>query len=114
MPTEVRIKSIQCGDGMLDIWRVDHMPSKRKHHCKICGATIQGIHFAYKFKYRNELLAHLVVRACCEEHQEGLEEALSSIEEILDCCPNGVDDTIVWQCINRVFSQQGFFSIRLP
>lgn len=113
MPTEVIIKSIPCSDGMLDILRVDHMQSKRKHHCQICGANIQGVHFAYKFKYRNELLAHLVVRACCEEHQEALEEALASIDEILDCCPKGADDTIVWRCINRILNQQGF-SIKLP
>lgn len=107
MATRVKIMSICCDDGEVEIWRAEHMPTKKIQTCTVCGAKITGVHFAYMFGYAGELLATLVVRACCDEHMESLEEALCRTEERLTPCPKGIDAMKVWEDINTNFAEQG-------
>lgn len=111
MSVNMRVLSVLCDDGELVIYRAEHMPSHKTHKCSICGARIRGAHFAYQFKNHEELFAILVVRACCDEHKEALEEALAGIEDALCDCAKGIDSATVWNQINQAFLENG---ITLP
>lgn len=108
MTRELVVARIQCQKGTLEIWRAEHIPSRRAHHCAVCGAKIEGTYFAYKFKYAGGDLATLVVRACCDEHMCDLEVALAKLEETFeeDCKERIVD---VWETINDIFYKHGIF-----
>lgn len=102
-----QVMSIRCEEGVLEILRADHLPTHKDHECAVCGKRISVPHFAYLFKFQDSCIARLVVRACCNEHREKLEEALAVIELELTDPPEILNVSTVWKLVKKTFREHG-------